>query len=344
MQYSVQSSGGALPATTWKINGNTITDGPLQNPNKTGITVLLRRVANPHVADSTTILQANGTLNPLYNPFVTTDYMHGVVPQDTANPATTTYGSTYKLEPYASHPSQYQTAPTVNVAAPATATTLDTFGNYNDTNANLPKPIPANPYHWLMHADRQVVSAMELLNVSGFHPHQLTHKFWYTQGANPPVQYGHRADWYNQANRLYRLFEFVGTRDRTVNVSPGGRVPGMININTIWDPEVFLALCDAQAGNGFKQAQAVAIFNQMVALRIPSAGPLSPSVGTTAPSLAWALATSLQTTPRLATKMVRRRRPEVSRTLSCARCRGARRTSVCSTCQTQPATRCTRTR
>jgi hypothetical protein len=36
--------------------------------------------------------------------------------------------------------------------------------------------------------------------------------------------------------------------------TPGGRIPGKININTIWDPEPLLALCDPQPSSNFGDA------------------------------------------------------------------------------------------
>src|SRR5262249_36983366 len=46
MQYNVTNTGGA--AGTWQINNTNITDGPNGAKTTTGISVLLRRLANPH--------------------------------------------------------------------------------------------------------------------------------------------------------------------------------------------------------------------------------------------------------------------------------------------------------
>jgi hypothetical protein len=57
------------------------------------------------------------------------------------------------------------------------------------------------------------------------------------------------------------------------------RIPGKININTIWDEETFLALCDPQSSNCFGNPELVkSIFNQMKASRTvgSSAGPETP--------------------------------------------------------------------
>ena len=133
-------------------------------------------------------------------------------------------------------------------------------------------------YNWLVHLDRQLSSPIELLHVSGYHPSELTTRFIApNSGGGALVPYNHRVNWYNETSRLYRAFEYLGTRDRAAGVSWNGRRPGQININTIWNPEVFNALCDAQGSNTFTQPQITAIYQQMLALRspgmIPPAGP-----------------------------------------------------------------------
>jgi hypothetical protein len=47
------------------------------------------------------------------------------------------------------------------------------------------------------------------------------------------------------------LFELLETGNRAAGMVPGGRIPGKVNINTIWDPETFLAMCDPQTSNNF---------------------------------------------------------------------------------------------
>jgi hypothetical protein len=103
------------------------------------------------------------------------------------------------------------------------------------------------PFDWLVHLDRQLVSPMELLQVSGFKPHELTQQFMLSAAlAGGQTQaFRHRVPWYDQSNRLYRIFEFLETGSRAQGVASGGRIPGKININTIWDQDVFNALCDA---------------------------------------------------------------------------------------------------
>src|SRR5205823_666884 len=61
----------------------------------------------------------------------------------------------------------------------------------------------SNPFHWLVHLDRQLISPMELLHVSGFKPHELTQEFIFTSGQGP--FYNHRAPWFDVSTRLYRV-------------------------------------------------------------------------------------------------------------------------------------------
>jgi hypothetical protein len=105
------------------------------------------------------------------------------------------------------------------------------------------------PFDWLVHLDRPLLSPIELLHVSAFKPHELTQQFM-----QPNQPFGHRAPWYDQSSLIYRFLEFVETRDRAVGSVRGGRIPGRININTVWGAETFRALCDAQSSNYFTES------------------------------------------------------------------------------------------
>jgi len=254
-------------------NGNLTVGGqpadeltPPTNPN--GLTVVLRRLANPHLpADSRlTIPDAmnNQQPNPNYNPYITVDYLERIKPYD-ATAAPVTDASSGKSQPYASDPSQVanQTAGGNN--------TKHTWGQKN-TNA-------AAASQWLVHLDRTPVSPMELLYVSGFRPHELTHKFINPAGTAQQ----HRVPWFDEdlsppmngpppSHRLWRLFSFLEVADRAARISPRGRTPGKLNINTIWEFEVFQALCDASASNAFTPTDVQNMWNALVASRTPGLG------------------------------------------------------------------------
>jgi hypothetical protein len=53
----------------------------------------------------------------------------------------------------------------------------------------------------------------------------------------------------------------------------GDRVPGRININTVWDEETLQALCDAQPANHFNTDTVRQLFEQMRAHRTPGGAP-----------------------------------------------------------------------
>jgi hypothetical protein len=62
-------------------------------------------------------------------------------------------------------------------------------------------------------------------------------------GGNVTVSLDHRAPWDQQTTLLYRLLGSVYTK-RLDGGSPGKRITGLINLNTIWDHEILDALVD----------------------------------------------------------------------------------------------------
>jgi hypothetical protein len=261
-------------------------------------TIVLQRLSNP-------FLQPSSTPGPLYNPYVTVDYFEGADPsvaatapnppvqwrvQDSTNDTQKTnpniaYG---RAEPYAGYGGlgfvQAQTA------QPAPNQPKNSFYQLNQ-----PVGLPAGqPFHWLTHLDRQLISPMELLQVSAYKPHELTQQF-VTGTPLVGFQYNqHRAYWFdeelaaaginNSSHLLYRLFEFLGTGNRAAGMTPGGRIPGKVNINTIYDQqEVFNAICAALAQgsnpnpNYFDTSNVSTIFGQMLSVRSP--GLITPPLG-----------------------------------------------------------------
>src|SRR5262249_38827876 len=87
------------------------------------------------------------------------------------------------------------------------------------------RPNSLNAIACLVPLDRQPLSPMELLHVSGFKPHLLTQQFvTVVNGARTP--FTHYAPWFDQniasgnSALLYRLFEFVETRNRASGMMP----------------------------------------------------------------------------------------------------------------------------
>jgi hypothetical protein len=161
---------------------------------------------------------------------------------------------------------------------------VHTFGASNSQNTL------DQPFDWLVHLDRQLVSPMELLNVSSFKPHELTQQFKYFNtmpNINHQVKQGHRAPWYDTVDNglsgrsalIYRALEYLETGPLASGVNAGGRIPGKININALWDPQVFEALCDPQGPTGsipLTQAQVDALFQAILISRTPNLGTPSP--------------------------------------------------------------------
>lgn len=246
----------------WKYGTTGVDINSDKSPSPLGMTVLLRRLANPYLP-----------FDQVANPYLTVDYVEQVPISDATNigmvgssASVTAYG---KKQPYASDR-------TLEVAAettPAGANTKHTLGTVN-------APLDVN-FEWLAHYDRQLLSQMELLNVSGFQPYQLTHQFITAAG-----KHQHLAPWFDQRSRIYRALELLATADRASGVSFGGRVPGRININTMWDPETFSALCSAMNGsNQFNDADVTAVFTKLQLQRTPSGTPSAadqPFIGLTA--------------------------------------------------------------
>ncbi|HZY85451.1 MAG TPA: hypothetical protein VFE78_11515, partial [Gemmataceae bacterium] len=226
-----------------------------------GLTVLLRRLANPHLPfDPNPRLPGPGDaqVNPWYNPYLTVDSLTAVPLRDAAGAGG--YASWGKRQPYAA-----DTGQCADQAAPSLPT-QHTFGRVNN-------PAPASGrYDWLVHLDRELISPMELLHVSACRPHQLTQRFLTAGG-----KFGHYAPWFDQTRRLYRVFEFLEARSQSAGglAEANGRMAGKINLNTVWDAETFLALCDPQPANGpnFTADEVARVYNAMLALRTPGGTP-----------------------------------------------------------------------
>jgi hypothetical protein len=269
------------PGLAYKLN---IPVGGTGTEAVTGLTVLLRRLANPHIPyDPNPTVAGSGAPNVWYNPYVTVDYLDSVRIWDGKSVAAGgSYISRGKKQPYASR-TVLGTAgdpKTVTADSPvADQTTADAGTNVQHTfgQRNVPGPLNNNTYDWLVHLDRQLISPVELLHVSGFQPHQLTQQFMLKdidatgRGANAPLLFAHRAPWLDERFRLYRLFELLQTHEfATGNSTTNGRVAGKININSIWDVETLQAVCDVNTSNYVSLPTDVqAMFTLMLSQRSP---------------------------------------------------------------------------
>jgi hypothetical protein len=186
---------------------------------------------------------------PLYNPYVTVDYVRDVLANYAAEvgidgpgaPEPTDVAERYSVgrrQPYAGHPSQ------LNRQEPDPA--LEGQPQHSFFQHNVDKTTPGPnwqqppddypPFDWLVHLDRPAISVPELLHVSTFKPHELTQQF--RTGDTDSEKFTHRAPWLDeglagsgtpQSYRLYRALEFLTT---------GSRLPGMTTASTTGKPAV----------------------------------------------------------------------------------------------------------
>jgi hypothetical protein len=234
-------------------------------------TILLRRLACPSLP-----WQPDSRLDPVtapYNPYVTVDWAANVE----LNRGATNTGAGFlpaaalpverrrssgRREPYDGRDIAFgpQTP-----APPLAGQPQHTFFAHNQPREDA--------YQWLVHLDRPPVSPIELLHVSTCKPHQLTHLFR-NSVPDPYLPFRHTPAWgWDDSSPLYRLFAFLDTGYRAAGTAPGGRIPGRININSIWDPEVFSALCDPQPANSFAADDVAQIYEWLLASRSPDGAP-----------------------------------------------------------------------
>jgi len=146
--------------------------GPKEMP-----TILLRRLACPNLPNDEDAASQN------FNPYITVDYMenvpvNGVDPTD-ARAAVESLG---RKQPYAA-------SQTSRLSPPC----------FVDKNSGQ-----AAQFDWLVHLDRQITSMPEILQVSGFKPHELTQQFRLGGSAT-----AHLAPWFDQTARIYRALDFL---------------------------------------------------------------------------------------------------------------------------------------
>jgi hypothetical protein len=235
-------------------------------------TLLLRRLACPAMPPQTDPTQ------PRYNPYVTVDYLESVPTNDgvtldatgkhVATPVDQRF-SVGRNQPYAADKTQQKDQ---KPAQPLMNQPQNTLFAANEQG--VPNRFP---FDWLTFIDRQVISPPELLQVSGFKPHELTQQFM-TGGTDPvsgqPLsKFTHRAPWFDPSARVYRLLEFFVASYPVQWVPVGGRCVGKININNMWDPETFAALCDARNSNFFDDNDVQTIFQKLLSQRSPTGVP-----------------------------------------------------------------------
>ncbi len=274
ISYVASSMGWSIPNST--TNPLVVTATGSNAPS----TLLLQRLLCPYMPSSAT------------NPYVTVDYVvfdpnqtiwdhrqwTSVGEPQPANtpPGTNSKRQTYdkqsswgRKQPYgglaAPNSSQYKAqigTPTPPAAKTPPTDDSNTWINHTFCRQNNPTT-PSNTFDWLTHLDRTLISPPELFCVSAWPPHQLTQQF---VNANQIAQ-SHMANWNNTgtyaggngANNalLYRSLSLLDVRNRTLGLGFGGRIPGKVNINTVFDSNnastpswTLNAICNAPAAAG----------------------------------------------------------------------------------------------
>jgi hypothetical protein len=270
------------PQMTYQVPATPVTDAPPPPPD-----ILLQRLANPYLPPQPDPTKA--TPAAPYNPYITVDY---VAPPQAAvqdNRQFTTKGAVAppplptnlfsfgRYQPFAGLEA-YLLPQVPTVPPPGQPKTTFFRHNYRENAPNAVPPATQYlaqrgtgvgqdplqtgkvPFDWLVHLDRLPISPMELMHVSAFKPHELTHRFvaptigglpW--NGANEGPLFQHYAHWTEADTRLYRLFEMLDAKSPGAGLAVNGRFPGKVNLNTLTldDGNIFRALADAEPGNSY---------------------------------------------------------------------------------------------
>lgn len=261
-----------LPTTgTDTLSYDVPASNTIERPNHT---LVLQRLACPHLPYNPPAPDPQHNPNLMLNPYVTIDYVERVQPQDAVAmeaPIVPGVPNPHTNTPYAERRSFGRAQPMTAKVAQNPNSKFTFFAPNGFPNVQS--------FDWVVHADRPPVSPMDLLHVSGFKPHEITQTF--INATQPQPTFQHVAPWRDNFSRLYRALEYFtcGDRGMWTNIgtsvvgvqevpSSGGRVPGKINVNTLWDKEVFMALTDpkpagAPSPNYFNQTQVDQAWNQM---------------------------------------------------------------------------------
>ena len=270
----------AIPDPAYNKAKFSTSSTPLQTTHKPSI--VLRRLANPYMPPQT------DATKPDYNPYVTVDVMNDIRVNDAvtnasddkkaAPPTVENRSSVVRQQPYQEAVKKDVGA---NLANPLVKQPQHTFLRHNGTTITAPPVVPLGaastdtmlklPFKWLMHLDRKLINSLEILNISGCKPSEVTQRFSnpiYVDSNNKQIE--NKAPWLDEASNLYRFLALADVQGYQQGTAFAGRQIGKININNIWDKEVFNALCDANANNNFTQAEVDTIFNNFLTGRSPT--------------------------------------------------------------------------
>jgi hypothetical protein len=303
-QYGVTPSGATLAASnpnlvsTYQSGALTFQIPVATNPTVPGTgyrpALLLQRLANPYLPPQTDPKGLN------YNPYITVDYVYrvninsglsangndgriygptGALNAGAPNTLVANRQAWGRVQPLAAYfldGSANNQWLGQNPLVPPALQPMHTFYQQNareappgPPSASTPNQTLTVPFSIQYHPDRMLVSIADLLNVSGWKPHEFTQRFM-DGSATPATRFGHRARWTDPSTRLLRAFEFFTLGSRMNGFAVNGRIPGKVNLNTVWDPSgaslppIFGALTDPQAANQFTAANVMTVWNNVV--------------------------------------------------------------------------------
>ena len=256
--------------------------------------VILRRLANPYLPAA--------PANPS-NLFITVDMTTNLKTQnaigytDAGAGSPTAIGTREafgRFQPYAgrSDGGGLAATDTVNAQTNTNGGSMSlpksSFLQHNAAGNSLPAAADANlclPFEWIPHFDRRLINQSELLHVAACAPYELTRRFALGNAAMGPPAATTRPNFHGQtaqgpltansptAAPLYRALELLAVKPWGFDLPEGGRVPGKINVNMIWDEAVLQALLDGNdaggKGNGFDTAAVTTIWNSLKTSRTP---------------------------------------------------------------------------
>jgi hypothetical protein len=256
-----------------------------QNGVRVPADLVLQRLACPHLPPSAS------------NPYITVDYfVFG--PQTTAqawdgrtvdtnnNIATptpvTTCRSYGRMQPYAAKQADpADLTDMTRMQNPTTPTTgiQHTFFSHNGQGASFATAggTLTQPFTWLVQFDRPLISPIELMQVSVYKPHELMQQFVTAAGTSQHLATAAgglpASGWTDDAHRLHRALALLDTRSKMMGIPQGGRMPGLVNINTIWNQAIWNAICAPDPSNFFTQTDVNNAWGLLSTSRTPSGTP-----------------------------------------------------------------------
>ena len=239
--------------------------------------VFLRRLACPWMAP-----EPDNT-KPNYNPYITVDYLEDITMNNGLEVGGATTNALVKMatrKTYDQRKGDERFQPYAGFNDPNLRGVVDQmYPSGEDKNINhnffgFSQTKAAAQFFWPAHLDRKLLSPAELFLVSAYKPSEFTQQFVSPFPLPPATMptpalkpHQHLADWRADDKRLFRALGLLTTPSWMEKMARLGRMPGLVNINTLTDPAVFMSMAaPSPTGNRFTatdvQNAFTAIINQ----------------------------------------------------------------------------------